>query len=52
MDNNYLSNISQGLFDTALKLKYKRSLYDFLKAFWHTVVKDPFIDNWHIEYDI
>lgn len=29
---------------------YEDSYYDFFRAAWHTVVADPFIDNWHIPY--
>lgn len=28
----------------------KRSLYFFVKDFWDVIIKDPYEDNWHIEY--
>ena len=41
----------------ALKIKYaalaelcRRSYYEFLKVMWATVVKDDYVDGWHIEY--
>ena len=30
--------------------RFPSALYEFTKAFWHEVVKDPFIDNWHIKF--
>jgi phage terminase large subunit-like protein len=30
--------------------RFPDALYQFTKAFWHEVVKDPFIDNWHIKF--
>lgn len=38
---------------SALDLKrelVKRSLYEFLKEFWHTFETEKYEDNWHIEY--
>jgi len=26
------------------------SLYQFLRSFWSVIIKEPFVDNWHIEY--
>lgn len=28
----------------------KGSLFDFVKEFWSTIVSDPYVHNWHIEY--
>jgi len=28
----------------------RKSFYDFVLEFWHTLVPEPFTDNWHIKY--
>lgn len=28
----------------------KASFYEFVKEFWDTIIDDPYLDNWHIEY--
>jgi len=42
VDNKSILNLKRSL--------YRESYYDFFKAFWHTVVHDDFIENWHIRY--
>lgn len=30
--------------------KSRRSFYYFLQAFWHIIVKEDYVDNWHVQY--
>ncbi|WP_424493907.1 hypothetical protein [Salinimicrobium sp. GXAS 041] len=27
----------------------RKSLYEFIKCFWETIISEPMVDNWHIE---
>ena len=32
------------------KVRAKRSFYYFLKEFWHVIIPEKFVDNWHIKF--
>lgn len=40
---------SQYGYDQLLRTLFRKSFYEFFKFFWHTVVPDDFVDNFHIK---
>ena len=50
LSNDERRTVSSSLRTAAKREACLRSYYFFVQTFWHTVEKDGFVDNWHIEY--